>query len=84
MATKMQLAKDAQGYTTAPKSCGNCANRTCKRVLPEWMVQANERRGQKTYLLASHGVERDQRCGLGGFAIKKTATCAQWLAKVPA
>jgi hypothetical protein len=55
--SKQSEAKLAQGYSTKPMNCGNCAHR--------W------------FMLGRHGVEREQRCEIGTFAIKKTATCAK-------
>lgn len=78
--SKQSQAKEAQGYTTEPKNCGNCVWRKFDLELPAWM-QAPENIG---HYGERHKVEVRQRCGLGGFAIKKTATCQQWRAKDPA
>lgn len=77
--SKQAEAKAAQGYTTEVRNCKNCAHRTCEVSLEQWMEIDNRReisRGNKPYYsLESHGTERNQRCGIGGFAIRKTATC---------
>lgn len=79
--SKQSEAKAAQGYTTVVINCGNCAHRTCDISILPWMEIDNRReisKGNKPfYSLESHGTERNQRCGIGGFAIKKTATCTK-------
>ena len=81
MSSKQAVAKAAQGYTTAVKNCGNCAHMTSERAIPQWMQKRNaeyERNGFPfTYRVETHGTEKNFRCGIGGFAVKKTATCAQ-------
>lgn len=78
--SKQSEAKEAQGYTTAVRNCGNCANLTSERALPAWMVRDNEERsriGMPPYPVETFGVEKNLRCGIGGFTIKKTATCTK-------
>ena len=72
--SKQSEAKMRQGYTTEVKNCSNCANYSSDRKLPAWMV------GNSTYEDNAHRyeVESNVRCGLGGFAIKKTASCEQY------
>jgi hypothetical protein len=77
MASKQTLAREAQGYATTPKNCGNCAHRKSERTLPAWMVEANSRHA-RLYTIELHGRETNLRCGIGGFAIKKTASCLKW------
>ena len=82
--SKQAEAKEAQGYTTAVRNCGNCESLTSERVLPKFLVEINEsrkERGLSLYTVEQNGVERNLRCGIGGFAIKKTATCAKHMSK---
>ena len=85
--SKQSDAKALQGYTTVPNLCGNCAHRRFDMKLPAWMQEHNARldaqvqKGQaltwERYYGEGSALESNQRCGLGGFAIKKTATCHQ-------
>ena len=78
--SKQSEAKAAQGYTTAVSNCGNCAHMGKDLVLPAWMLKDNEdraERGLTPYTIEQHGVEKNFRCGIGGFAIKKTAACKE-------
>lgn len=68
-------AKELQGYTTAQRGCGTCAHFTSDRALPGWM------RGDDRYNIESHGSEKNLRCGIGGFAVKKTASCDRYKEK---
>jgi hypothetical protein len=72
--SKQSDAKAEQGYSTTPKNCGNCAHRTFVLALLGYYKTANERSPGR-YSVASYGQETKNSCGLGGFAIKKTATC---------
>lgn len=78
--SKQQQAKEAQGYQEKPRNCGNCAHRAYEVVLSEWMRHTNSIQRREIYSADRHGSERNQRCGIGGFAIKKTASCAKWSA----
>jgi hypothetical protein len=68
---KQQRAKRVQGYTDTPRCCGNCAAR-------EFQVETWPDHFDPSLI---HSREHHQRCGFGGFAVKKTATCLQWRAK---
>lgn len=93
MASKQLKAKAEQGYRTEPQNCGNCAHKTSEVKLPEWMIKRNEERAAdaeagrssygREYTVERDGIERNVRCGIGGFAVKKTATCNSWTAKAP-
>jgi hypothetical protein len=74
--SKKEAAKVAQGYTTDKHNCGNCAHRRFDVELAVWMRDEPER-----YTLERNGIEVRQRCVLGGFAIKKAATCGKWAAQ---
>ena len=68
MASKQQKAKEAQGYESHPvlPVCSNCQHYTSRieRGENSWGGEWEQ--------------EKDLRCGLGGFAIKKMAGCAEW------
>lgn len=68
--SKQSEAKERQGYTTDPKNCGSCKHFQCD--LEE----------QKGYYYKPFYIERNKRCGLGGFAVKKTASCRLWEKKL--
>lgn len=57
--SKQSEAKKQQGYRTKPDTCANCAHYTSKIEVNSYWEVESERR----------------RCGLGGFAVNKTATC---------
>ena len=83
--SKQSDAKAGQGYSTAIFNCGNCTNMKSERAIPAWMAELNakdEASGNAPrYTLDRHGEEKSFRCGIGGFAIKKTATCKEYLPK---
>jgi hypothetical protein len=72
MSKKHEAAIERQQYT--PKliagTCGNCANRVAKLVLPAWM------RDKPHYTPETHGVENNT-CGIGGFPVKKLGSCCE-------
>lgn len=58
-------AKKAQNYRETPDTCSNCGHYQSKMV-------------EKTYTgFQTHtwNEEKGKRCSLGGFAVKKMATC---------
>lgn len=71
--SKQSEAKAAQGYSELPSNCGNCQHRTFKMAPPAWMVKSGDRRAT----VKEYFNESQSRCGLGGFAVKKTASCGQ-------
>ena len=79
--SKQSEAKSAQGYTTEVRNCKSCAHLTSERVLPRWHQERNAenaRTGSPShYPVEIFGEEKNIRCGIGGFAVKKTATCAK-------
>ena len=78
-------AKAAQGYTTAVRNCGNCARFTSEKALPRWMANQNAAREcvglSPIYSIPCNGIEKNFRCAIGGFAVKKTAVCKQYAPK---
>lgn len=82
--SKQSKAKDTQGYDPKPQPaiCSRCAHYQSEKKLPAWMEQAKAD-GEKhwhgrAYSIELDGIEGNLRCGLGGFAIKKTATCQKF------
>lgn len=82
--SKQSDAKAAQRYQDkpVPQTCSNCTHFRSERVLSAW-VAAEKSDGEKhwhgrEYSVELDGIEKNRRCDLGGFAIKKTATCAQF------
>jgi hypothetical protein len=77
--SKQSEAKAAQGYMPNPMACANCMHLKFEMELPRWMQEEN---------LQSPGrygdgqaLQKNLRCGLGGFAVKKMGTCNKWEAK---
>ena len=66
--SKQSEAKAAQDYDPNPvqRMCSNCKNFTSEKT---------ERTGVFGGIYVE---EKEKRCGIGGFAVKKTATCAKF------
>lgn len=80
--SKQSEAKEKQGYVAkAPKTCGNCANFTCDLELPAWMARLKVDPLGRPYSIEEYGHETNKRCGLGGFAVKKSGTCNEFSGK---
>ena len=69
MASKQQMAKEEQGYIAIPKVCMNCI---------QYESEIIEYRGEFGGVYRN---EKNKRCGIGGFAVKKTATCNEFKLK---
>lgn len=81
------IAKAAQGYEPKPVSstCGNCERFKSDRVLPAWRERQNQHvksLGRKALWGDQNTVEKNLRCTLGGFAVKKMGTCREFRLKV--
>lgn len=65
--SKQSDAKKSQNYNPKPipAECSNCFNFKKERT------QTNEWLGKKYYR------DKNLRCGIGGFAVKKKGTCVQ-------
>ena len=68
--SKQSEAKINQGYNEnpIPRTCANCAKYESELTI-------------HNYQYREFTEEKNKRCGLGGFAVKKTATCLKWEAK---
>lgn len=68
-------AKADQDYDPKPDParCANCGHFQSDMLPPNWMRENDMRRDDPSY----HR-EKNLRCGIGGFAVKKTATCIKW------
>lgn len=64
--SKQSDAKIEQGYRETPHTCGNCANFQSDK-------EPHEERDSKIYY-----TEKKLRCGIDGFAVKKTGWCKFW------
>ena len=66
--SKQSEAKEAQGYSKHSASCGNCANFKSEITrLPAPYDWRNEL-----------GIEKNRRCGIGGFAVGRNGHCTLW------
>ncbi len=73
MSKKHAAAIERQRYT--PKLiagvCGNCAHMRFDMELPFWMQQSVHKCGDE------HKQEKNHRCAIGGFPVKKLGSCAE-------
>ena len=72
--SKKSEAKEKQGYVAkpVPKPCMNCANFLFDRV---------QVRLGTSWHPEGWFEDKNMRCSLGGFAVKKMGTCNEWRAK---
>ena len=75
--SKQSEAKAAQQYCAkpVPRTCANCIHITQDFFHFHWDGVRVEGKNPDTEKHASNYSE-NARCGVGGFAVKKTATCA--------
>jgi hypothetical protein len=68
--SKQALAQEAQGYVAKaiPRVCGNCKHFTSEKV------DANADYAGHAWV-TPYIVDKNMRCAIGGFAIKKMGTC---------
>ena len=66
--SKQSEAKEAQGYTKKPASCGNCAN--FKSEITQVPPPPGWSKGWT--------IEKYLRCGIGGFAVGRNGHCSLW------
>ena len=79
--SKQAKAKQEQGYTAEGPKCGNCKHRQFDMVLPAWMVEHNRVHAELDSGIKQYGDQykqpKNQRCGIGGFAIKVQGWCVK-------
>ncbi len=79
--SKQSDAKEAQQYVAKapPQTCGVCRN--CVPVIGAVLIYKNP----KSIADGTHYVDTQvaQKCGIGGFAVKKMGTCRMWLSLLP-
>lgn len=76
--SKQSDAKLAQGYQSKPSTCATCKHRQFEMVLPDWMAGINEKaraNGKPPIYNDMQKVAKNNRCGIGGFAVKLMAFC---------
>jgi len=73
MSAKHKNAIEAQQYEPkfVPGVCGNCAHLKFDLKLPTWMEKQPGVWGD------NDRQEKNHRCGLGGFPVKKGGSCAE-------
>lgn len=81
--SSQSVAKKEQGYGEQGPVCGNCQHYRSEMQLPAWMKRRNEEAAAagKVPEFRAPGnstEEKNKRCNLGGFAVKKTAWCMRW------
>jgi hypothetical protein len=62
--SKVQQAKDAQGYQKNPLQCSNCGMFVVDRI------EMPATKWSDAYI-----IEKNKRCGLGKFAVQSTGWC---------
>jgi len=77
MATNWDQLKAAVNYRTAHNMCGGCKHYTSEMLAPAWMKNA----GYSEIYMQKVANEKNMRCTLHNFAVKKTAVCNSWEAK---
>lgn len=78
--TTVAEKKAEQGYKTTPETCANCAHMRCRVYHLEYHV-SNGRRYRVEVDGKGDGTNYwsdTYRCDIGGFAVKKLATCTMW------
>ena len=84
--TRIEQAKGEQGYVDKidPDTCGNCQHFTSDKVAPAWMIKENEKYKKDGKIplynqeqLDINASERNMRCGIGGFVVKKAGCCGR-------
>ena len=66
--SKQSEAKEAQGYSKKPASCGNCVNFRSDTIVEP----------PSYYWPEGRTVERKFRCGISGFAVGRGGYCKLW------
>ncbi|MFA5900463.1 MAG: hypothetical protein WC829_15295 [Hyphomicrobium sp.] len=81
--SKQSDTKKNQNYQPKGPTCATCNNLQSEMVLPTWMQEENDKptRGNcgAIWFVEKHGVEKNMRCSIGGFAVKKQGCCDLWV-----
>lgn len=77
--SKQSEAKASQNYIPKAHNCGDCANLKMDLVLPAWMREQNAKEPGRWG--DDRACEKNIRCGIGGFVVKKMGSCGQHIAK---
>lgn len=72
--SKQSEAKNHQGYEEKAPTCTSCKYFSCEKSLSKWQIESNAK-GTSSWDAEKNGIERNIRCGKGGFAVKKQAIC---------
>lgn len=80
--SKQQQCKDKQQYVpkAIPQTCGAC--RHCVPVMGEVLMYKDP---LKYAMGGTHVISQQvsQKCGIGGFVVKKMGTCSVWVPLLP-
>ena len=80
--SKQSDAKLAQNYQPKGPTCAGCNNLQSEKVLLSWQITQNESLAKikkaDRWTLAEHGIEKNIRCGIGWFAVRKQGCCDLW------
>lgn len=82
--SKQSDAKEAQGYIEKANCCATCESLTFDLKMPAWMIGVNDRkalRDESPVYDDSYALQKNLRCGLGGFKAKKMGVCNKFAAK---
>lgn len=74
--SKQSEAKEKQNYG-APHQCGSCKHFSADMVFPAWIEARNKLQGVRIYG-EEYKRERNLKCIIGGFSVKKTYVCDLW------
>ena len=66
--SRQSEAKESQGYSKKPANCGNCVN--FKSEMTSFPPSYYWPEGQT--------LEKNLRCGIGGFAVARNGNCTLW------
>ena len=81
--TTVAEIKKQQGYSNTPLCCGSCRHYTSVMAVPKWMLVENAsaiKSGRpEPFPFSSFATEeKNRRCTIGGFAVKKMGHCKRW------
>lgn len=79
--SKQSEAKASQDYIPKAHNCGDCANLQSNMLMPQWMIDSNKVVPGSYNLASEYLMEKNIRCGIGGFAVKKMGICQEHTTK---